>query len=113
MSTLFLENARVIDPAAGTDRQANLLIRAGKIAAIDPSEVPADAQRHDLSGKIAVPGLIDLHVHLREPGGEEDESIESGTLAAVAGGFTSIACCPTEPVEPRMIISGAFFILFS
>ena len=98
MSTLFLENARVIDPAAGMDRQANLLIRAGKIAAIDPSEVPADAQRHDLSGKIAVPGLIDLHVHLREPGGEEDESIESGTLAAVAGGFTSIACCPnTQP----------------
>ena len=98
MSTLFLENARVIDPAAGLDRKANILIRAGKIAAVDPAEAPADAERFDLSGRIAAPGLIDLHVHLRQPGGEEDETIESGTLAAVAGGFTSIACCPnTQP----------------
>ena len=98
MSTLFLENARVVDPSTGMDRKANLLIREGKIAAVDPDNPPADAERHDLSGKSAAPGLIDLHVHLREPGGEEDESIESGTLAAVAGGFTSIACCPnTQP----------------
>ncbi|MBQ6157463.1 MAG: dihydroorotase [Thermoguttaceae bacterium] len=98
MKDLFLENARVIDPAAGLDRKANILIRAGKIAAVDPAEAPADAERLDLSGRIAAPGLIDLHVHLRQPGGEEDETIESGTLAAVAGGFTSIACCPnTQP----------------
>ena len=83
MSTLFLENARVVDPASGLDRQVNLLIQEGKIAAIDPAEIPADARRCDLSGKIAVPGLIDLHVHLREPGGEEDESIESGAVELV------------------------------
>ncbi len=98
MNDILLENARVIDPAAGLDRKANLLVRGGKIAAIDPREVSPDTERHDLTGKIAVPGLIDLHVHLRQPGGEEDETIETGTMAAVAGGFTSIACCPnTQP----------------
>ena len=98
MTDLFLENARVVDPQNGIDRKASLLISAGKIAAIDPDAVPSDAKRYDLSGKVVTPGLVDLHVHLRQPGGEEDETIDTGTLAAVAGGFTSIACCPnTQP----------------
>ena len=98
MTDLFLENARVVDPQNGVDRKASLLISDGKIAAIDPGIVPSDAKRYDFSGKVVTPGLIDLHVHLRQPGGEEDETIDTGTLAAVAGGFTSIACCPnTQP----------------
>ena len=98
MTNLILENARVVDPSGGIDQKANLLISGGKIAAINPESLPPDAKRYDLSGKIVTPGLVDLHVHLRQPGGEEDETIDTGTLAAVAGGFTSIACCPnTQP----------------
>lgn len=102
---LLLENARVVDPVNGVDRQANILVSETRIAAVDPNpeSVPADARRIDLTGKIVTPGLIDLHVHLREPGGEEAETIETGTLAAIAGGFTSIACCPntTPPLDTQ------------
>ncbi|MGI5832116.1 MAG: dihydroorotase [Thermoguttaceae bacterium] len=98
MTDILLQNARLVDPAARTDRKADILIRDGKIAAIDPSNIPTESEKYDLRGKIVAPGLIDMHVHLREPGGEEDETIETGTLAAIAGGFTSVACCPnTEP----------------
>jgi dihydroorotase len=79
------------------DRVTSLLVADGRIAAYDvlPS---GDELLLDASGKIVAPGLIDMHVHLREPGREEDETIQTGTAAAVAGGFTSIACCPnTEP----------------
>jgi dihydroorotase len=97
MPRLLIQNGRVIDPAESVDRVTNLLIVDGRIAAYDA--VPdGEAEILDASGKIVSPGLIDMHVHLREPGREEDETIETGTAAAVAGGFTSIACCPnTEP----------------
>jgi dihydroorotase len=87
----------MIDPAQGLDRVTNLLIRDGRIAGYD---VPPNGQDRiiDATGKIVSPGLIDMHVHLREPGREEDETIATGTAAALAGGFTSIACMPnTEP----------------
>ncbi len=98
MPELLIANGRVIDPSQKMDRLTNVLIDNGKIAAYD---VPLNGQPVeviDATGKIVAPGLIDMHVHLREPGREEDETIATGTAAALAGGFTSIACIPnTEP----------------
>lgn len=97
MTSLLIKNGRVIDPSQRMDRFTNLLVRDGKIAGYD---VPPNGQDIvvDAAGKIVSPGLIDMHVHLREPGREEDETIATGTAAAVAGGFTSVACIPnTEP----------------
>ncbi len=97
MSSVLIQNGRVIDPSQQMDRVTNLLIVDGRIAAYDASPDGQD-QVIDAAGKIVAPGLIDIHVHLREPGREEDETIETGTAAALAGGFTSIACIPnTEP----------------
>ncbi|HWA99548.1 MAG TPA: amidohydrolase family protein, partial [Pirellulales bacterium] len=96
-STILIEGGRVIDPSQGIDRVTNLLIHDGRIAALD---APRNGQALviDAHGKIVAPGLIDMHVHLREPGREEDETIATGTAAALAGGFTSIACIPnTDP----------------
>ncbi|MCC7087044.1 MAG: dihydroorotase [Pirellulales bacterium] len=97
MPTLLIQNGRVIDPSQGIDRVSNLLIRDGKIAGYDASPNGQD-RIIDAAGKIVSPGLIDMHVHLREPGREEDETIATGAAAALAGGFTSIACMPnTDP----------------
>jgi dihydroorotase len=80
------------------DRVCDLLVREGRIAAYEAQGDLGDATVIDAAGKIVAPGLIDMHVHLRQPGREEDETIETGTAAAVAGGFTSIACIPnTDP----------------
>jgi dihydroorotase len=90
----------VIDPAQDIDRIADLRIVDGRIAGIGPGETGAGRadETIDAAGMIVTPGLIDMHVHLREPGREEDETIASGTRAALAGGFTSVACIPnTEP----------------
>jgi dihydroorotase len=97
MQSLLIQNGRVIDPSQRMDRVTNVLIKDRRIAAYD---VPLNGQDAvvDAAGKIVAPGLIDMHVHLREPGREEDETIATGTAAALAGGFTSIACIPnTEP----------------
>ena len=97
MTKLLIKNGRLIDPSQGLDRTGNLLIEDGRIAAYDVSPNGQDVVI-DAAGKIVAPGLIDMHVHLREPGREEDETIATGTAAALAGGFTSIACIPnTEP----------------
>lgn len=105
MSKILIQNGRVIDPSQSVDRVTSLLIENGRIAAYDA--VPqGDEQILDASGKIVAPGLIDMHVHLREPGREEDETIETGTAAALAGGFTSIACCPNTdpPIDSRAMV---------
>jgi dihydroorotase len=95
--SILIQNGRLIDPSQQMDRVTNLLIRDGRIAAYDAAPTGQETVL-DATGKIVAPGLIDMHVHLREPGREEDETIESGTAAALAGGFTSIACMPnTEP----------------
>ncbi len=97
MSRILLTNGRVIDPSQPLDRITNLLIEDGRISGYDISPHD-DFQVMDASGHIVAPGLVDLSCQLREPGCEEDETIETGTAAAVAGGFTSIVCLPnTEP----------------
>ena len=97
MSSTLIQNGRVIDPSQQLDRVTNVLIRDGQIAGFDVS-ADGDHEVVDASNQIVAPGLIDMRVELREPGCEEDETIETGTAAAVAGGFTSIACMPnTDP----------------
>ncbi len=97
MASILIQGGRVIDPSQEMDRVTNLLIEDGNIAKYD-AEPGAAETVIDATGKIVSPGLIDMHVHLREPGREEDETIATGTAAAIAGGFTSIACIPnTEP----------------
>lgn len=97
MPTTLLANSRVVDPSQNIDRITNVLLRDGRVAGFDVA-VNGQDQVIDCTGKIVTPGLIDMHVHLREPGREEDETIATGTAAALAGGFTSVACIPnTEP----------------
>jgi dihydroorotase len=99
MNKLLIANGRVIDPSQNMDRMTNLLVVDGKIAAYDFT-APADGSTEviDAKGWIVSPGLIDIHVHLREPGFEDAETIATGTAAAVNGGFTSVACMPnTDP----------------
>jgi dihydroorotase len=98
MKTLRINNGRVIDPSQAIDEVADLWIREGNIVGIGAQPQLHADRTLDAAGKIVSPGLIDMHVHLREPGREEDETIASGTAAALAGGVTSVACMPnTEP----------------
>ena len=97
MPSMLIKNGTVIDPSQGFERQLDVLLENGKIARLGKNLPKAD-QALDASGRYVVPGLIDAHVHLREPGDEEEETIASGCAAAVAGGFTSIICMPnTKP----------------
>lgn len=96
--TILVKGGRVIDPAARHDRTADVLIADGKIAGVGSGLKAAGARLIDAAGMIVCPGLIDIHVHLREPGDEDEETIATGSAAAVAGGFTSVACMPnTRP----------------
>ena len=94
---LLIKNGHVIDPANGVDKQCDVLIVDGKIAEVGRIKKAAE-KVIDASGKLVTPGLIDMHVHFREPGDEEEETIASGSAAAVAAGFTSVVCMPnTDP----------------
>ncbi|HMQ16285.1 MAG TPA: dihydroorotase [Phycisphaerae bacterium] len=97
-TSTVIRGGRIVDPSQNLDEVGNLIIADGKVAAIGRA-AGADAERTiDARGLIVAPGLIDMHVHLREPGNEERETIESGTAAAAAGGFTAVACMPnTSP----------------
>ncbi len=98
MSTLLVRSGRVIDPSQGIDKTADLWLADGKVAGLGPQPNLTADRAIDAAGLIVCPGLIDMHVHLREPGREEDETIATGTAAAVNGGVTSVACMPnTEP----------------
>ena len=95
---LLLKNARLVDPQVGLDEVADILIRDGKIVEVGHDLVMEKGVERDLSGKVLVPGLVDLHVHLRDPGLEHKEDIESGTRAAAHGGITAVCCMPnTNP----------------
>src|SRR6476646_1250765 len=98
---MLLKGGRVVDPASGRDGEFDVLIEDGKIARIGKS-IPADGVEVFTvnPGWIVAPGLIDIHVHLREPGQEHKETVATGTASAVAGGFTAVACMPnTDPVN--------------
>ena len=95
-ATMLLVGARVVEPAIGEDRVRDLGILDGRIC--DPGQVPESAPRIELSGLVIAPGLCDLHTHLREPGMERAETIESGARAAAHGGYTTVCAMPnTDP----------------
>ena len=98
--TVLVRGARLLDPRAGLDTMSDLLIRDGRVAEIgDSLEAPAGAEVVEADGLHAVPGFVDPHVHLRTPGREDEEDIDSGTRAAAAGGYCAIIAQPnTEPV---------------
>lgn len=96
---LLIKGGRVINPETKFDQIADVLVEDGKITAIDKDIAAEDAKVYDAAGKIVTPGLVDLHVHFREPGQEAKEDFESGTKAAAAGGFTTVCTMPnTKPV---------------
>jgi dihydroorotase len=99
-SELLIKNGRVLDPANGIDKKCDVLIVDGKISQVGRVNKAAE-KVIDAAGKLVVPGLIDIHVHFREPGDEEEETIASGSAAAVAAGFTSVVCMPNTrpPIE--------------
>src|ERR1041384_4984471 len=112
MASILIQNGIVLDPSQKLERQADVLIRDGKIASVGSNRSKAD-RVIDAAGCYVTPGLIDIHVHFREPGDEEEEDIASGSAAAagdeeeediasgsaaVAGGFTTVCCMPnTKP----------------
>ncbi len=104
---LLVKGGRLIDPSDRTDERLDLLIQEGRIARRAPEIVPRPGDEVlDAGGLVVVPGLIDMHVHLREPGEEYKEDIESGTRAAAAGGFTAVACMAnTDPVNDHISVT--------
>ena len=100
MKELLIKNGHVIDPANGVDEVCDVLIVGDKFESVGKIDKSVD-EVIDATGKLVTPGLIDIHVHFREPGDEEEETIESGSSAAVAAGFTSVVCMPNTkpPIE--------------
>jgi len=104
--SIVIKNGRVIDPASRTDRVADVLIVDGIVSGVAPDLSSPHAEVFDATGMIVAPGFIDMHVHLREPGFEHAETIESGSRAAAAGGFTSVCCMPnTKPVNDSVTVT--------
>src|SRR6187401_2902201 len=101
MTSLLLTGGRVIDPANRLDSSADVLVLDGKIAAVGKDaakQAPPEAERLDVNGLVVCPGLMDLHVHFREPGQTQKETIATGAAAAARGGFTTVVCMPnTSP----------------
>jgi dihydroorotase len=102
---LVIRNGRVMDPASGYDAVSDVVIEQGRIAAIGKN-MEASGEVFDATGLVVAPGFIDMHVHLREPGFEHSETIETGGRAAAAGGFTSVCCMPnTNPVNDSAVVT--------
>ena len=120
---ILFKNARVVDPGGGIDSEMDVLVEEGKVKAMERgipeskaeggsgpgdarSPSPARGEVIDCTGKVLVPGLIDMHCHLREPGFEYKETIESGSMAGAAGGYTSLACMAnTQPVNDNRAVT--------
>lgn len=107
MSSLLIHGGRIVDPSQGLDGSYDLLIEDGAVARIDGRiQKPKGAETIDAAGLVVTPGLIDIHVHLREPGQEYKETVRTGTQAAAAGGFTAVACMAnTVPVNDNRSIT--------
>ncbi len=107
---LLIKNGRVLDPASNTDAPSDILLDGDKIAEVAaPGQLPRDSRTceiFDATGLIVAPGFIDMHVHLREPGQEPSETIETGTRSAARGGFTAVCCMPnTKPVNDNASVT--------
>ncbi|HZS06355.1 MAG TPA: dihydroorotase [Blastocatellia bacterium] len=106
MTSLLIKNGTVIDPSQSLEARRDVLIRGGKIETIGESLSGEGAEVLDAGGCVVAPGFIDLHVHFREPGFEYKETIESGSRAAAAGGFTAVCCMPnTKPVNDNSSVT--------
>ncbi len=106
MPQLLIKNGHTIDPASGLDGPADVLVEDGKIVAVGAGISAPGAETFDATGMIVAPGFIDMHVHLREPGIEHAETIETGSRAAAAGGFTTICAMPnTLPVNDNATVT--------
>src|SRR5262245_4725350 len=106
MARLLIKNGRVIDPSSNHDAVADVLIEDRRLAGVGANLSASAAEVFDATGLIVAPGFIDMHVHLREPGFEHAETIESGSRAAAAGGFTSICPMPnTKPVNDNATVT--------
>src|SRR6266576_1098782 len=106
---LLIKNGRVIDPSSKTDAGLDVFLDGEKIKEVAPAgkvAAPPGTEVFDARGMIVSPGFIDLHVHLREPGQESSETIETGTKSAARGGFTAVCCMPnTKPVHDNASIT--------
>ncbi len=104
---LLVRGGRLLDPSRGLDEVGDLLVEDGRVAEIAPRiAAPPGAETFDAEEMVVAPGLIDIHVHLREPGQEYKETIRSGTMAAAAGGFTAVACMAnTRPVNDNRSVT--------
>lgn len=106
MSKLVIKGGRIVDPSQNLDQRCDLAIEEGLIRELAPEIDATGSEVFDASGLIVAPGFIDIHVHLREPGFEHAETIESGSRAAAAGGFTSVCCMPnTQPVNDNATVT--------
>jgi dihydroorotase len=103
---LLIKNGRVLDPASKTDQTLDVLLDGERIAKVGPNLAAPAAEAYDAKGQIVAPGFIDLHCHLREPGQELSETIETGTRAAARGGFTAVCSMPnTQPVNDNASVT--------
>src|SRR6185437_16445456 len=105
MTTLLIKRGRIVDPASRRDMAGDILVADGKIKKIAKRITESADEVIDAKGLIVAPGLVDLHVHLREPGREDKETIETGSKAAIAGGVTSVVAMPnTNPVADNQSV---------
>lgn len=105
--TILIKNGTVIDPSQDINGQMDIVVKGRKIQGIYPKGKSTGSEKTiDATDCIVIPGLVDMHTHLREPGFEYKETIKTGTLAAVRGGFTAVCCMPnTDPINDSISVT--------